>query len=158
MRKTIEDSMPGVVCRTINGSLGLEEKTDAVQAFNTGQARVMISTEAGGEGLNLQESCHVMVNYDLPWNPSRLVQRIGRLYRYGQTRRVQVLNLQSDDGFDSAALNLMLDRVTTIAHEMAAVAADSRDALASTLHSQHESTLHLRNNAGLNRENGTAGP
>lgn len=133
LREIIEDTMPGVVCRIINGSLGLEEKTEAVQAFNTGQARVMISTEAGGEGLNLQEACHVMVNYDLPWNPSRLVQRIGRLYRYGQTRRVQVLNLQSDDGFDSAALSLMLDRVTTIANEMAAVAADNRDALAADI-------------------------
>jgi superfamily II DNA or RNA helicase len=133
LRETIQKAMPGVVCRMINGSLGLDEKTDAVRAFNAGEARVMISTEAGGEGLNLQEACHVMVNYDLPWNPSRLVQRIGRLYRYGQTRRVQVLNLQSDDGFDSAALSLMLDRVTTIANEMAAVAADGRDALAADI-------------------------
>jgi superfamily II DNA or RNA helicase len=133
LRETIAKAMPGVVCRMINGSLGLDEKTDAVRAFNAGEARVMISTEAGGEGLNLQEACHVMVNYDLPWNPSRLVQRIGRLYRYGQTRRVQVLNLQSEDGFDSAALSLMLDRVTTIANEMAAVAADGRDALAADI-------------------------
>lgn len=133
LRETIEKAMPGVVCTTINGSLGLDEKTEAVRAFNAGEARVMISTEAGGEGLNLQESCHVMVNYDLPWNPSRLVQRIGRLYRYGQTRRVQVLNLQSEDGFDSAALGLMLDRVTTIANEMAAVATDGRDALAADI-------------------------
>lgn len=133
LRETIQKAMPGVVCRMINGSLGLDEKTDAVRAFNAGEARVMISTEAGGEGLNLQEACHVMVNYDLPWNPSRLVQRIGRLYRYGQTRRVQVLNLQSDDGFDSAALSLMLDRVTTIANEMAAVAADGQDALAADI-------------------------
>ena len=61
---------------------------DDILAFNEGDARIMISTEAGGEGLNLQEACHVM-NYDLPCNPARLVQRIGRLYRYGQTKRVQ---------------------------------------------------------------------
>ncbi len=133
LRETIEREVQGIGCRMINGSLGLDEKTEAVRAFNAGEARVMISTEAGGEGLNLQEACHVMVNYDLPWNPSRLVQRIGRLYRYGQTRRVQVLNLQSDDGFDSAALSLMLDRVTTIANEMAAVATDGRDALAADI-------------------------
>jgi hypothetical protein len=74
-----------------------------------------------------------MVNYDLPWNPSRLVQRIGRLYRYGQKKRVQVLNLQSDDGFDNAALGLMLDRVTTIASDMAVVAGDCKEALAADI-------------------------
>jgi len=84
--ETIAKAMPAVPCQMINGSLGLDEKTEAVRAFNAGEARVMISTEAGGEGLNLQEACHVMVNYDLPWNPSRLVQRIGRLYRYGHPR------------------------------------------------------------------------
>lgn len=46
----------------------------------------MLSTEAGGEGLNLQDACHIMVNYDLPWNPARLVQRIGRLlFLYGRS-------------------------------------------------------------------------
>ena len=64
-----------------------------------------------------------MVDYDLPLNPARLVQRIGRLYRYGQTRRVQVINLQSDDGFDNSALTLLLDRVSTIAQDMASVPA-----------------------------------
>ena len=93
----------------------------------------MISTEAGGEGLNLQRSCHVMVNYDLPWNPSRLVQRIGRLYRYGQEKRVQVINLQTDDHFDNQALALMLDRVTTMASDMAAVATENREALAADI-------------------------
>jgi hypothetical protein len=74
-----------------------------------------------------------MVNFDLPWNPSRLVQRIGRLYRYGQTKRVQVINLQSDDHFDNQALALMLDRVTTMANDMAAVAPENREALAADI-------------------------
>lgn len=133
LRETIAAALPDVACVGINGSMTLDEKSEAVRAFNSGKARVLISTEAGGEGLNLQETCHVMVNYDLPWNPSRLVQRIGRLYRYGQKKRVQVLNLQSDDGFDNAALGLMLDRVTTIASDMAVVAGDGKEALAADI-------------------------
>lgn len=71
----------------------------------------------------------MLANYDLPWNPSRLVQRIGRLYRYGQTRRVQVVNIQSDDWFDNEALALMLDRVETIARDLAPIGHANREAL-----------------------------
>ncbi len=113
----------------INGSMSLDDKMEHVRRFDAREARVLISTEAGGEGLNLQRSCHLMANYDLPWNPSRLVQRIGRLYRYGQEKRVQVFNLQADDGFDNKTIALMLDRVETIARDMASVATESRDAL-----------------------------
>lgn len=118
---------------TINGSMSLEQKIENVNRFNRREARVMISTEAGGEGINLHQTCHVMVNYDLPWNPARLVQRIGRLYRYGQQKRVQVINLQADDGFDNSAISLMLDRVITIANDMAAVSGDDSQALASEI-------------------------
>lgn len=117
----------------INGSMNVDQRTEQVERFNTGEARVMISTEAGGEGLNLHHRCHVMVNYDLPWNPSRLVQRIGRLYRYGQTRRVQVLNLSVDDGFDARALNLMLQRVQTIATDLASVQPGNAESLAADI-------------------------
>lgn len=129
----LQDRFPEIGCARINGGMSLDEKVDAVKKFNDGKVRVLVSTEAGGEGLNLQKSCHIMVNYDLPWNPSRLVQRIGRLYRYGQEKRVQVINLHNDDGFDNSALALMLDRVTTIAHQMAAVRSQSPEVLASEI-------------------------
>ena len=54
--------------------------------------RFLVSTEAGGEGINLQ-FCHICVNYDLPWNPMRVEQRVGRVYRYGQDKVVQVYHL-----------------------------------------------------------------
>lgn len=111
-------------CLQINGSMSFEHKMDNIHSFNEGTSKVLISTEAGGEGLNLHESCHIMINYDLPWNPSRLVQRIGRLYRYGQEKRVQVINIQSDDDFDNKALGLMLHRVSIIAEQMASVLAE----------------------------------
>lgn len=113
----------------INGSMALHEKISAVARFNARTSSILISTEAGAEGLNLHRACHVLVNYDLPWNPSRLVQRIGRLYRYGQTRRVQVVNIQSDDGFDNEALALMLDRVEAIARDLAPIGHANREAL-----------------------------
>ena len=53
------------------------------------EVRFLVSTEAGGEGINLQ-FCHICVNYDLPWNPMRVEQRVGRIYRFGQTKVVQV--------------------------------------------------------------------
>jgi len=108
--------------------MALDAKLAAIRAFQ-GVAMFMISTEAGGEGINLQDGCHVMVNYDLPWNPARLVQRIGRLYRYGQREKVVVFNLHARDTFDNTAISLMLDRVMTVAREMAPVGSEYNDQL-----------------------------
>ena len=74
------------VRRLINGSQKHAQRFDAIARFED-EGQFLISTEAGGEGINLQRECHVMVNFDLPWNPMRLVQRIGRLYRYGREKR-----------------------------------------------------------------------
>ena len=112
----------------INGSMKLDEKRNAIEAFE-GPATFMISTEAGGEGLNLHRSCHVMVNYDMPWNPARLVQRIGRLYRYGQQHTVVVFNLHAQDTFDNSAIDLMMRRVEQIVQDMAPVNADFHERL-----------------------------
>lgn len=75
----------------LNGSMTAEVRDQALAAFET-DTRVLVSTEAGGEGLNLQ-FCHLVVNYDLPWNPMRLEQRIGRVDRIGQHRNVRAVNL-----------------------------------------------------------------
>jgi|UniRef100_A0A7C4ARR5 superfamily II DNA or RNA helicase len=77
-----------VVC--LNGSMDLEERKKVQEAFAR-EARILISTDAGGEGLNLQ-FCHVVINYDIPWNPMRLEQRIGRVDRIGQTHTVRAVN------------------------------------------------------------------
>lgn len=145
LAEAIAQAHPGVQVTTIHGSMSLDEKTKNVRAFNSREAQVMVSTEAGGEGLNLQDACHIMVNYDLPWNPARLVQRIGRLYRYGQTRRVQIINLQSDDGFDNSAISLLLDRVSTIAQDMASVAGEMKDALAAEVLGELMSNIDMEN-------------
>jgi len=75
----------------INGSMSLDERTVSMRNF-ADDVRIMISTEAGGEGLNLQ-CCHVVINYDLPWNPMRIEQRIGRVDRIGQKHKVLAVNM-----------------------------------------------------------------
>ena len=104
----------------INGSMRHTERREAINRFEE-QGRFLISTEAGGEGINLQRKCHVMVNYDLPWNPMRLVQRIGRLYRYGQNKKVVVFNIQQADSLDQNIVDLMYERIDSVVTDLAEV-------------------------------------
>ena len=76
----------------IHGGMSMPERWDAEERFRGREANLMLATDAAGEGINLQ-FCHIMVNYELPWNPNRIDQRIGRLHRYGQKRDVKVHNL-----------------------------------------------------------------
>ena len=78
---------------TISGGLGREARTKAQEAFTQDpDIQVLIATDAAGEGINLQRA-HLMVNYDLPWNPNRLEQRFGRIHRIGQTEVCHLWNL-----------------------------------------------------------------
>ncbi len=86
----------------------------AAESFCTGQVRFLVSTEAGGEGIDLQEQCSVLVHVDLPWNPMRLHQRVGRLNRYGQANKVKVVSLRNPDTVESRIwekLNEKLNRI-----------------------------------------------
>ena len=68
----------------IHGGIAREARRAAIAAFNSDPVvRVMIANDAAGEGVNLQRGAHLMVNYDLPWNPNRLEQRFGRIHRIG---------------------------------------------------------------------------
>lgn len=107
----------------LHGGLSHDERRDVIGQFDN-DAQFLISTEAGGEGINLQRHCHIMVNYDLPWNPMRLVQRIGRLYRYGQQKKVVVLNVNSPGTVDEQIIALMYQRIDQVVSDMAAVQGD----------------------------------
>lgn len=113
LAECLAGAFPGAGVEVINGSLALEERRDARVRFET-SSRFLVSTEAGGEGINMQRNCHVMVNYDLPWNAMRLQQRIGRLDRYGQRRRVQVFNLQVRDSWDNRISTRILERIVAV--------------------------------------------
>lgn len=102
----------GFTVATINGHNTLEERIEA-QKFFREKADVLVSTEAGGEGLNLQ-FCHVVINYDLPWNPMRLEQRIGRVDRIGQTHTVKAYNLVLEGSVEDRVQQLLEEKLKTI--------------------------------------------
>src|SRR5579875_1330270 len=81
------------------------------------EAQVMVATEAAGEGINLQ-FCWLMVNYDIPWNPVRLEQRMGRIHRYGQTHDCLIFNFVAVNTFEGRVLAKLLDRLREIRREL----------------------------------------
>ncbi|MBD3161668.1 MAG: ATP-dependent helicase [Candidatus Eisenbacteria bacterium] len=88
-----------------HGSLTAKEKDRAIHQFRKGK-RILISTEAGGEGRNLQ-FCRTVVNYDLPWNPMRIEQRIGRVHRLGQMRDTRIYNFTARDTVEDYVLSIL---------------------------------------------------
>ncbi|MDX8046006.1 SNF2-related protein [Gracilibacillus sp. S3-1-1] len=85
-------------------------KKDWMRQLFQNHAQVMIATEAAGEGINLQ-FCHHLVNYDLPWNPMRLEQRIGRIHRFGQENDVKIYNFALKDTVDEHVMNLLYKKI-----------------------------------------------
>ena len=105
----------GISVVTLNGSMDMDERKRAQTTFR-GDARVLISTDAGGEGLNLQ-FCHVVVNFDIPWNPMRLEQRIGRVDRIGQSKTVRALNLVFEDSVEFRVREVLEQKLSVILEE-----------------------------------------
>jgi superfamily II DNA or RNA helicase len=102
-----------VVC--LNGSLDMEQRVHVQERFAK-DIRILISTDAGGEGLNLQ-FCHVVVNYDLPWNPMRIEQRIGRVDRIGQSKVVRALNFVLEDTIECRVREVLEEKLSVILQE-----------------------------------------
>lgn len=101
--------MPDGARRTIR-----KPREEAANEFNSGKARFLVSTEAGGEGIDLQVSCWTLIHVDLPWNPMRMHQRVGRLNRYGQNRQVEVISVRNPSTVESRIwdrLDEKLDRI-----------------------------------------------
>lgn len=97
--------------RAFHGGLTAEQKDKSVADFQRGAGpQVLISTEAGGEGRNLQFAHH-LVNYDLPWNPMRVEQRIGRVDRFGQSYPVSVYNFHVRGSIESRVLEVLEERI-----------------------------------------------
>lgn len=101
---------------TVDGTMGLAERAEAQASFK-GDAQVLVSTDAGGEGVNLQFA-HVVVNWDLPWAPTLLEQRIGRVDRIGQEVPVRAFNFALQDSVDQRVLEVLEAKLDVILHEM----------------------------------------
>ncbi|MFD7525211.1 DEAD/DEAH box helicase [Paenibacillus chitinolyticus] len=91
------------------GGMNRGKKDWMMDLFRT-RAQVLVATEAGGEGINLQ-FCHHMINFDLPWNPMRVEQRIGRVHRLGQTDDVRIYNLSTRNTIEEHILNLLHEKI-----------------------------------------------
>ena len=85
----------------------------AEQQFRASEIQVLVATEAAGEGINLQ-CCHVLFNYDIPWNPNRLEQRMGRIHRYGQTRDCLIFNFVATNTIEGRVLERLLKKLQEI--------------------------------------------
>ena len=95
----------------IHGGVGREQRLAAQEAFrNDPRVRVLLATDAAGEGINLQRA-HLMVNYDLPWNPNRLEQRFGRIHRIGQTEVCHLWNLVADETREGDVYRRLLEKL-----------------------------------------------
>ncbi|WP_309710693.1 helicase-related protein [Armatimonas sp.] len=105
----------GYPVATLNGTMEIAERKGALESFRH-EAQTLISTDAGGEGLNMQFA-HVVFNYDLPWNPMRVEQRIGRVDRIGQTRAVQATNLVLENSVEARLYEIWQEKLATILTE-----------------------------------------
>ncbi len=92
-----------------NGKMNLTERAESVEKFRD-KSQIMISTGAGGEGQNFQ-FCHNVVNYDLPWNPMRVEQRVGRVHRIGQKNNVNIYNYAYENTIDAHILQLLYIKI-----------------------------------------------
>jgi superfamily II DNA/RNA helicase len=125
----------------INGDMKLDQRKTSVNRFrDDDNVRFMVSTESGGEGINLQ-FCHVLVNYDLPWNPMRIEQRVGRIYRFGQTKRVQVYNFRGKETVEDKIYGFLEQKIEIAAKALAKVTGEDPEDIKTTMLGQLESEV-----------------
>jgi superfamily II DNA or RNA helicase len=102
-------------------------REDAATRFNRGAVRFLVSTEAAGEGIDLQGCCHNLIHVDLPWNPMRLHQRVGRLNRYGQTQAVHITSFRNPSTVEARIWDKLTEKIEHINRALRRVMADPED-------------------------------
>jgi SNF2 family DNA or RNA helicase len=114
LKKLLENH--GFTVTILNGGMNIEERNEALLEFKT-KSNIFISTDAGGEGLNLQFS-NIIINYDLPWNPMKIEQRCGRADRIGQQRDVHIYNFIITDTVECRVREVLEEKLSVIFKEM----------------------------------------
>ncbi|MBP3664794.1 MAG: DEAD/DEAH box helicase family protein, partial [Tyzzerella sp.] len=138
LTKQIEQAGLTTVC--INGSMELQERQNALIKFKN-EANVMIATDAAGESLNMQ-FCHIVFNYDLPWNPMAIEQRIGRVDRIGQQHPVTAFNMLTDNTVDTRVYQIIVEKLDAILQELGID--KTSDVLDSTIDMKRVNYLYLQ--------------
>lgn len=106
----------GYAVATIHGGMDVDTRKQAQRTFRT-RAKIMVATDAAGEGINLQ-FCRYLINWDIPWNPNRLEQRMGRVHRYGQPDDVWVYNLVAQNTREGSVLQKVLSKMDVMREQM----------------------------------------
>ena len=111
LARRLEGAAPFVV---LHGGMPRDARADAVARFTQGDVRVLAATDVAAEGLNLQARCRLVVNLELPWSPSRLEQRAGRVDWIGQSRPVRVWTLTGASGHEAMVVSALARRAEAI--------------------------------------------
>ena len=122
-----EDRAEGVVMQKGLVRDLTDDRERTADRFNAGEIRFLVSTEAGGEGIDLQERCHTLIHVDLPWNPMRLHQRVGRVNRYGQKKQVEVMNLRNPQTVEARIWDKLNTKIVQIQRALSQVMDDPED-------------------------------
>jgi superfamily II DNA/RNA helicase len=88
-----------------------KERTKALLRFASAESRILVATDVAGEGLNLQEHCHHLVHFELPWNPNRMEQRNGRIDRYGQKKAPVIAFLYAEDSYEGEVMKRLVLKI-----------------------------------------------
>ena len=110
--------------------ISLKKRRDsASEDFKSGKVRFLVSTEAGGEGIDLQDNCFTLFHVDLPWNPMRMHQRVGRVNRFGQTKQVEVVSFRNPETIESMIWDKLNDKIQKIMMSMNVAMEEPEDLL-----------------------------
>lgn len=139
MLKKILEERGGYICEVINGSMDFDQRIDALKNFKE-NAQILIATDAAGESLNMQFA-YIVINYDMPWNPMVVEQRIGRVDRIGQEHEVQAFNILLDNSIDKRVYEIIEIKLSQILAELGID--KTADVLDSTLERDGISKLYL---------------
>lgn len=139
MLKKVLEERGGYICEAINGSMDFDQRVNALRQFKGG-AQILICTDAAGESLNMQFA-HIVINYDMPWNPMVLEQRIGRVDRIGQSHEVLALNMMLDNSVDKRVYEVVETKLNQILNDLGID--KTSDVLDSTIERDQLNRLYL---------------
>jgi superfamily II DNA or RNA helicase len=139
MLKKVLEEKGGYICDAINGSMEFDERVEALKRFKA-DTQILICTDAAGESLNMQFA-HIIINYDMPWNPMVLEQRIGRVDRIGQNFEVLALNMMLDNSVDKRVYDVIEEKLNQILNQLGID--KTSDVLDSTLERDQVNRLYL---------------
>ena len=114
LQKKLSLYVPNIA--TIQGSQTMQERFKQIDFFKN-TAQIMIATDAGGESINLQ-FCNQLINYDIPWNPNKLEQRMGRIHRIGQKKEVFIFNLVSQNTREGYVLSKLFEKIDMMKEDL----------------------------------------